>query len=479
MSKSVALLLVLVFLTAPCIILAKPVSGTAIAENSWAEKAPMPSPHSGYQVAVVNGIIYLIGASYRYDPSANLTVVNSNNLAYNPSTDTWTSIAPMLTPRLSFAIAGYNNKIYVFGGLKVTASGGLSRYSCSINEAYDPITNTWTAAASMPTGTSSMQANTVNGKIYVIGGLTGDISADLAVNTTQIYDPISDSWTTGASMPYSVQYYASAAIDDNIYVIGGVDDYLSTKQDPDAKFVQFNQIYDSVANTWSLGSPIPAITLLAGAGATTGMAAQKRIYVMGGMVPGVFPGFGLNQNYVYDPITNSWGSAAPLPVASIEPVVAVVNDRLYVMGGGSDSTAFVNNWLYTPIGYGTADPSYVYEHWPPEISILSPVNQTYNESSVSLIFTVDKAVNWNGYSLDGQQNVTITGNTTIINVTNGLHSITVYAKDTFGNEGASENITFSVKLPEPFPTTLVAIASGASAIAIGGGLLVYFKKRKH
>jgi N-acetylneuraminic acid mutarotase len=446
---------------------AKPASAATPVENSWTSKAPMPSPHSGYQAAVVNGIIYLIGASYQYDPSANLTVVDSNNLAYNPSTDTWTSIAPMLTPRLSFAIAAYNNEIYVFGGLKVTASGGLSRYSCSINEAYDPINNTWTAAASMPTGTSSMQANTVNGKIYVIGGLTGDISADLAVNTTQIYDPISDSWTMGASMPYSVQYYASAAVDDNIYVIGGVDNYLSTKQDPDARYVQFNQIYDSVANTWSLGSPIPAITLLAGAGATTGMAAQKRIYVMGGMVPGVFPGFGLNQNYVYDLITNSWGSAAPLPVASIKPVVAVVNDRLYVMGGGGEYTAFVNNEQYTPFGYGTVSP---------EVSVVSPENRIYNSSSVPLIFTVDKPAVWTGYSLDGQDNVTVTGNVTLSGLSNGLHNVTLYANNTLGNMGASATIAFNVKVP--FPAALVAAASVASASVIAVSLLVYFRKRK-
>ena len=58
--------------------------------------------------------------------------------------------------------------------------------------------------------------------------------------------------------------------------------------------------------------------------------------------------------------------------------------------------------------------NYLLETTPPKISILSPVNQTYNESSVPLVFTVDKTVNWTGYSLDGQQNVTITGNTTIM-----------------------------------------------------------------
>jgi len=133
--------------------------------------------------------------------------------------------------------------------------------------------------------------------------------------------------------------------------------------------------------------------------------------------------------------------------------------------------------------------NYLLETTPPKISILSPVNQTYNETSVSLVFTVDKTVNWAGYSLDGKQNVTITGNTTLTdsmvtnvalaNMTNGLHSITVYANDTFGNMGASQTVAFTIAKPEPFPTATVAVASGASAaVVVGAGLLVYFKKRK-
>jgi parallel beta-helix repeat protein len=136
--------------------------------------------------------------------------------------------------------------------------------------------------------------------------------------------------------------------------------------------------------------------------------------------------------------------------------------------------------------------TYLLQTTPPRISVLSPLNQTYNDSSVSLIFSVDKTVNWAGYSLDGKQNVTIRGNTTlnsntvtnvtIANMTSGLHSLTVYANDTFGNVGASKNITFRVELPElskPFPTVPVAAASGTSAVVVvGAGLLVYFKKHK-
>jgi hypothetical protein len=84
------------------------------------------------------------------------------------------------------------------------------------------------------------------------------------------------------------------------------------------------------------------------------------------------------------------------------------------------------------------------------------------------------------YCLDGQENLAISGNTTLTELPNGEHNITVYATDETGNTGASETIIFNVAKPEPpapFPTTMV-IAPIASVGVMGVGLLVYFKKRK-
>jgi parallel beta-helix repeat protein len=131
---------------------------------------------------------------------------------------------------------------------------------------------------------------------------------------------------------------------------------------------------------------------------------------------------------------------------------------------------------------------YTLQTTPPKISVQSPLNQTYNDSSVPLTFSVDvlspdKSVNWTGYSLDGEPNVTVTGsgaltNVTIANMANGVHSVTVYANDTYGNMGASEPVTFTVAKPESFPATLV-VAPVASVVVIGAVLAIYFKKRKH
>jgi hypothetical protein len=95
------------------------------------------------------------------------------------------------------------------------------------------------------------------------------------------------------------------------------------------------------------------------------------------------------------------------------------------------------NEQYTPFGYGTL---------PPQISVISPENKTHSTSNVTLAFTVNRPVSWVGCSLDGQETVTVTGNTTVAGLSNGLHNITVYAKDTFENTGASEKVYFSVEV---------------------------------
>jgi parallel beta-helix repeat protein len=111
---------------------------------------------------------------------------------------------------------------------------------------------------------------------------------------------------------------------------------------------------------------------------------------------------------------------------------------------------------------------------PPLILVVCPKNKPYPTSSVPLNFTVDRPTSWIGYSLDGSDNVTVTGNTTLSGLSSGVHSLTVYAEDMYGNVGASETIYF--RITEPFPTTLVVAASGASIAVVGAGVLFYLRK---
>jgi hypothetical protein len=121
--------------------------------------------------------------------------------------------------------------------------------------------------------------------------------------------------------------------------------------------------------------------------------------------------------------------------------------------------------------------NFIIDTTPPSISV--PMETRYNSSDVPLNFTINEPYSKLSYMLDNKENVTISGNTTLASLPNGMHNVTVYAWDVAGNIGTSGIMQFSVEVPKPFPTTLVAAASGASAVVVAAGLLVYFKKRKN
>jgi hypothetical protein len=275
-------------------------------------------------------------------------------------------------------------------------------------------------------------------------------------------------------MPTAASNYASAVVDNKIYVIGGLlksEDYT------------LNQIYDPATDKWNPGAPSPSITAYGATGATTGVNAPKRIYLLGQDFSFPEPPY---INRVYDPATDTWTIGVPVPTERRGFGVAVVNELFYVIGGFTETfdmfwnsyiTLYATNEQYTPFGYGTPDPSY--DGTAPEIAVVSPENKTYYTANVTLDFTVNEPVFSVHYKLDGETAVEISGNTTITGLAIGAHNLTVSAFDAAGNMGASETVFFTIAEPEPFPTVLVATASGASVAIIAVGLLVYFKKRKH
>ncbi len=145
--------------------------------------------------------------------------------------------------------------------------------------------------------------------------------------------------------------------------------------------------------------------------------------------------------------------------------VRVVGDY-YGPGGGSydceGNVSFI--FAYGPV--------------PPEVEVLSPKNQVYNESSVSLVFAVYGSAVWTGYSLDGKENMTVTRNFTLTNLSNGLHNLTVYANDTYGNMGASQPVSFTVDAPEPLPIVPVSVAIVVIAAVVAGLLLIWRRSKK-
>jgi hypothetical protein len=121
----------------------------------------------------------------------------------------------------------------------------------------------------------------------------------------------------------------------------------------------------------------------------------------------------------------------------------------------------LDNWLLDGVDVGSDDPYTLTmddDHTltavfvgisPPTISILSPENKIYAAKDIPLSFTVSEATSWIGYSLDGQTNVTVGGNTTLVGLSDGVHTVTAYANDTAGNVGRSVTVYFTINALPP------------------------------
>ena len=107
-----------------------------------------------------------------------------------------------------------DGKVYVIGGL--TPGGGTTDRV----EAYDPGTDSWDEKAPLPKALHHSGATALGGKIYVAGGFVKTGFAPVA--DVFVYDPSADSWSAGPPMPTARGALAAAAVDGLVYTVGGV-----------------------------------------------------------------------------------------------------------------------------------------------------------------------------------------------------------------------------------------------------------------
>ncbi len=256
------------------------------ATDTWTTKASMPTARWGHAAGVVNGKIYVIGGYNEGGYYSDITV--STVEEYDPAIDTWTTKAPMPTARWGHAAGVVNGKIYIISGAKGWGTGApIDVYE--ITEVYDPITDTWTTKASIPTPRYNLSCRVVNEKIYAIGGSSDQ--APFSISTVEEYNPATDTWTTKASMPTARFVLSTGTVNGKIYAIGGADAYPVT--------VSYKTVeeYDPITDSWITKSPMPIGRF---GHAPNSVSIDGKIYVTGG-AGGTDWGIGLAEVFVYEP----------------------------------------------------------------------------------------------------------------------------------------------------------------------------------
>lgn len=129
--------------------------------NSWTARAPMPTAREFMGVASQNNRIYVVGGYANGTPLSKLEV-------YDPNSNSWSTKAPMPTARYGLTVEFLNGTLYAIGGNG--AAAGLYQPLATV-EAYDPNTDTWTTLAPAPNTHYLAGGGQVFGTLYLVGGV--------------------------------------------------------------------------------------------------------------------------------------------------------------------------------------------------------------------------------------------------------------------------------------------------------------------
>lgn len=295
-------------------------------------RAPVPYGFYWGAQTTYNGKIYIFGGNSDWNPEGAVTL--KTTFIYDPVTDTWTRGADMPTARYLATATEVDGKIYVIGGRTLDASG--SGGPVNVNEMYDPATNSWTTKAPIPQPIRGHAAGAYNGKVYVFGGNTGTYQ-----KTVRIYNPASDSWSTGAEMPKARAYGQVVFVPsvNRFYYIGG-DDGRTVP----AKYYGNAIQYDPNLNAW-LDATANMIDKVSQFACALDPVANK-IYVFSGIMWNMETGEDRGTSLmvqVLDVATNTFTDQTsalypPSPLNRTNANASYVNGKIYLVQGSVGQT---------------------------------------------------------------------------------------------------------------------------------------------
>ena len=336
-------------------------SAEASAQDSWTQLKSMPQGANEVIGAAVGGLLYVYGGE-RLQTRHVYGGVNLRGQplgmfwSYDPKTDGWSQLKPNPVPVHHGAAAAIGKKLYMFGGFRLPDTGNFGWYPEDKAWVYDTESQSWSALPPMPTPRGALAAAAVGNKIYVVGGAKIPAGMDLRdgliprgpielLGTMEVFDSEKNSWTTLQPMTLSRNHHDVAYLDGKLYVIGGA--VGSCFPGGWASSVPMNEVYDIATGTWSTRAPMPTVR--------SGLAVaalDDKIYAIGGegWVDEWAGIFGTNE--AYDPESNSWAEAAPMPIPRRGFAKAVLGGKLYAISGVSTAAMVFSvaalNEVYTP-----------------------------------------------------------------------------------------------------------------------------------
>ncbi|RZI95011.1 MAG: hypothetical protein EOP39_29955, partial [Rubrivivax sp.] len=235
---------------------------------------------------------------------------------------------------------GTDNVAALASGGKVYALGGEASSSLQV---YDPVSNSWALGPSLPSGRFASAGAALNGKLYVLGGWNLSNAASASLASVSAFDTAGNAWAAEALMPMPTARNAAAAgvISAQIHVVGGRSPGIRSN---DHLSLATHEIYNPLTNSWQTAAAMPTAR-----GGIAAAVLNGKLYVFGGEATTASGSTVSNAVERYDPATNSWQLLDAMPYRAHGLGAVAVGNAIYVMGGftaGSDAVGTESRALY-------------------------------------------------------------------------------------------------------------------------------------
>jgi N-acetylneuraminic acid mutarotase len=303
-------------------------------------RRPLPFAVQEIYPAAHGGRIHIAGGLL--GEGGRVTGVSDRHIAYDPKTETTAMLAALPAPRHHPHAVDHDGRLYLLGGFG-TNPGAVNWIMSTDTLLYDDAPNAWTTLAPAPEPHAEVVATSLGAHIHVVGGRRPKSAANVGygdhedVTRHLVYDPAANAWSIAAPALSARNSAAGAVIGGLWHVVGG----RSMANGP----TDAHEVYDPREDRWRAAAPMPKGS---GAGGNAAGALFGALYVFGGEY---FNNGGRVHPEVwgYDPKTDAWTSAAPMPTPRHGLGAVTIGDAIWLVGGarkpsGNDTTDRVESF---------------------------------------------------------------------------------------------------------------------------------------
>jgi N-acetylneuraminic acid mutarotase len=297
---------------------------------NWRQGASSPITRAEAIGAAVGGRLFVFGGIHGRGRDFSFPVTARSD-AYDPALNRWMRLRdmPEAFTHANAAVDGTN--IWFAGGYVGHTPGPGSAHVWK----YDTLTDRWSRGPDLPEPRGSGAAAVVGRNLHFFGGGGADRKTDQLTHWSLDLDDPNAAWVRRADLPAGRNHFAAATVRGKIYAVGGQTGDLELARDEEEVFA-----YDPATDTWAQVASLPRP--LSHTNSST-LELAGRLVVIGGESG---TGGVRSEVLAYDPATNEWTTIAELPDARSTTVAGIIGGQLVLSTGNTPGTS-ATTWVGT------------------------------------------------------------------------------------------------------------------------------------